>query len=78
MSTEGKIYKDMFNDPPEHGEVIAYYFEPFESWHIGTYHAPEVGDKYSACVSGKSGFTTVYHEVPYWIRLPKFDLTEEE
>jgi len=43
---------------------IVYYFEPFKTYHIGTYHAAD------DMVSGKSGFTTVIPEVPFWMPCP--------
>jgi len=48
---------------PEEGQEIFYYFEPFESYHAGKY------DSESDSVCGKSGFTTVIPEVPYWMAI---------
>lgn len=55
----------MERQKPEDGEIIAYYYEPFKEWFIGTHYA------ISKCVFGRNGLTG-YPEVPYWIRLPKF------
>lgn len=49
---------------PKDGEKIFYYFEPFESFHVGTYEAS------SDSVYGKSGFTSMVPEVPYWMAIP--------
>jgi hypothetical protein len=55
---------------PQEGQKIFYYFEPFESFHVGTYDAE------SDSVYGKSGFTTVIPEVPYWMAIPKLSRGE--
>ena len=49
---------------PDHGQNIFYYFEPFGTYHVGQY------DSESDSVHGKSGFTTVIPEVPYWMAIP--------
>lgn len=50
---------------PHNGQNIIYYFEPFASYHVGVY------DWESDSVCGKSGFTTVIPEVPYWMAIPE-------
>lgn len=45
-------------------ERILYYFEPFESFHVGTY------DQSIDSVFNRSGFTTVIPEVPFWMEIP--------
>ena len=55
---------------PEEGQKIFYYFEPFESYHVGKY------DSESDSVYGKSGFTTVIPEVPYWMAIPSLPESE--
>lgn len=55
----------MAREKPEDGEIIAYYFQPFNEWFIGTHFA------ISKIVFGKNGMAG-YPEIPYWIRLPKF------
>ena len=46
---------------PEDGQEVVYFFEPFGTIHIGEYEAE------SDSVFGKSGFTTVIPEVPFWM-----------
>ncbi|BAG41544.1 hypothetical protein [Ralstonia phage phiRSL1] len=50
---------------PEDGQYIFYWFEPFGTWHAGRY------DKASDSVYGRSGFTSVIPEVPFW--MPEFE-----
>lgn len=50
---------------PADGQKIIYFFEPFGGIHIGTY------DQVSDSVGGRSGFTTVIPEVPFWMALPE-------
>ena len=45
---------------PKDGQVILYWFEPFGSWHVGTYHKEEHS------VSGRSGFCH-WSDVGYWM-----------
>ena len=49
---------------PIDGQLMAYYFAPGKSLHIGVYDAE------TDSVGGRSGFTTVIPEVPYWVPLP--------
>ena len=56
---------------PEEGQEIFYYFEPFESYHVGKY------DSESDSVYGKSGFTTVIPEVPYWMAITSLPESEQ-
>jgi hypothetical protein len=54
---------------PNDGQLVVYYFEPFKSIHVGTYHEHSETNEFD-CISGKSGFTTVNPEVPWWMPLP--------
>ena len=49
---------------PQDGQLIAYYFEPFKSLHVGRY------DKTNDSVGSRSGFSTVIPEVPHWMPMP--------
>lgn len=49
---------------PQNNELVVYFFEPFNSLHIGTYSAEDDS------VEGKSGFTTWSPEVTAWYPLP--------
>lgn len=50
---------------PLDGQEIIYYFAPFKTYHLGKYSVDE------DAVHGKSGFTSMVPEVPYWMELPK-------
>lgn len=49
---------------PKDGEKIFYYFEPFKSFHVGTYESE------ADSVYNRSGFTSVVPEVPFWMEIP--------
>lgn len=53
---------------PADNQKIFYYFEPFGSYHFGVYDAE------SDSVVGRSGFTTMIPEVPYWMEVPQLPL----
>jgi hypothetical protein len=64
----------MIERRPQHLQRIFYYFEPFKSFHVGTYvdegGLDASGEPASPMVEGKSGFTTVDPEVPFWMPAP--------
>lgn len=49
------------NDRPIDQQRVLYYFEPFEQWYVGVYHADE------DMVVGKNGFSTWLPEVTKWM-----------
>ena len=56
---------------PKDGQRIVYWFEPFNTAAIGTYHSGLPSDPESFdTVSGRNGFTTVDPECPWWMPTP--------
>jgi hypothetical protein len=49
--------RDSIAQPPEEGQWLFYYFEPFSRWYTGTY------DGFG--FTGRYGFCDVY-DAPYW------------
>lgn len=62
---------------PVDGEYVIYYFEPFETWHVGKFvlNADEEDDEITKIcypmVFGHSGFTTWHPEVTMWMKSGK-------